>query len=118
MSMKKSIAFFIQVMVLGFLVATFVASQTNNIVCYQVISSFYPCLPFEESHSPKPSDDCCSQANNAFQANTTQDRRDLCNCFQQAFAKFGAPFAKIRKLPSLCNIKPSIPLDPKADCSS
>ncbi|XP_004513426.3 non-specific lipid-transfer protein A-like [Cicer arietinum] len=117
---KKIIAFLMLVMVLGMQVRTLDAHQIDDISCFEAIISLVSCAPFLTGvGQPAPSTTCCEGAHNLFQkADTTQVRRDICQCLKGASIKFGVNSDKAKQLPQLCNIGLSFSFDPSIDCNT
>ncbi|CAL0306353.1 unnamed protein product [Lupinus luteus] len=121
MMMEKKMAItFVSMMVLAVLSTTSNASRVNDISCLEATPLLLPCLPFvQATDDQKPSDACCSAANTIVQrATSTQNRRDLCQCFKQAAAGIGLNPEKLKQLPQLCKISLSFPIDPSVDCNT
>lgn len=97
------------------------APPTNDITCQQAVMDLLPCQPFltaKGAGSDKPTTSCCTGVGNVFQqANTTQIRRDLCECFKKAAAALRIMPDRAKQIPDLCKIEIKIPIDPKVDCS-
>nr|XP_004513716.2 non-specific lipid-transfer protein A-like [Cicer arietinum] len=117
---KKIIAFLTLVMVLGLQVTTLDARQIDDISCSEAIVSLLPCVPFLTGLGPPtPSTSCCDAAQNLNQkADTTQVRRDVCECLKGASIKFGVNPDKTKQLPQLCNLSVSFSFDPSIDCNT
>lgn len=121
MTGKKIIAFLTLVMVLGLqAVTTLDARQIDDISCSEAIVLLVPCVPFLTGlGQPTPSTSCCEGAQNLNQkADTTQVRRDVCECLKGASMKFGVNSDRTKQLPQLCNISLSFTLDPNIDCNT
>lgn len=114
------VALFVPLMALGLLVTASGARQINDIGCNEAIFDLLPCHDYLVGSSQgEPTPYCCQAANTIFQrADTTQVRRTLCVCFEQAFPMFGINPDQARQLPKLCNISLSFPIDPKLNCST
>jgi hypothetical protein len=117
---KKYISLSMIVMVLGMLVTTMDASQIDDVSCSEALLSLLPCLPFLQGTGPAtPTSFCCAGANTLNQkANTTQIRRNICNCLKPAASRFGVHSDRSKQLPQLCNISLSVSFDPSTDCNS
>ncbi|XP_058782407.1 non-specific lipid-transfer protein-like [Vicia villosa] len=121
MSEKNYVSLFVSsVVVLGLLMTTLKANQIDDISCVTAIWYVMPCVPYLKDSAPgTPSSSCCAGVNNLLQkADTTQVRRNVCQCLKDASSKFGADSQKSKQLPQLCNITVSFPFDPKVDCNS
>lgn len=121
MMMKKTmVALSMSMMVLGLLATISNATRINDITCAEATPLLLPCVPFlKGSGGGQPSASCCSGANTIFQgATSTQNRRDLCQCFKQDVSVIGVNPDQLKQLPQLCNINLSFPLDPNIDCNS
>lgn len=107
-------------MVLGLLVTTLDAHQIDDVSCSEALLSLLPCLPYLQGAGPAtPSSNCCAGANNLNQkANTTQIRRNVCNCLKPAASRFGVHSDRSKQLPHLCNINLSVSFDPSIDCNT
>jgi hypothetical protein len=58
-----------------------------------------------------PSSYCCAGTNTLNQkANTTQIRRNICNCLKPVASRFGVHSDRSKQLPQLCNISLSLHL--------
>ncbi|TKY46731.1 Non-specific lipid-transfer protein 1 [Spatholobus suberectus] len=108
-------ALLLPVMIFSLLVATFSASQNDDIPCTEGLPMFIICLPyFQGSEAGDTCSLCCVGAELTFHlANTTQLRRSLCECFKKVAAKEGFIPEKEKSLPQLCKISPPFPMDPK-----
>ncbi|RHN67657.1 putative plant lipid transfer protein/Par allergen [Medicago truncatula] len=108
------------VMVLGMLVATLDARQIDDVSCPSALFSLLPCLPFWQGVGPAtPTSYCCAGITDLNQkANTTQIRRDVCNCLKPAASRFGVNPDRSKQLPTLCNITLNVPFDPTVDCNT
>ena len=120
MAGKKFISLSMLVMVLGMFVTTLDARQIDDVSCSSALFSLLPCLPFLQGVGPAtPTSYCCAGANDLNQkADTTQIRRDVCNCLKPAASRFGVKSDRSRQLPQLCNITLSVPFDPTIDCNT
>ncbi|KAI5395528.1 non-specific lipid-transfer protein [Lathyrus oleraceus] len=120
MTGKKSISVSILLMVLVMLVTPFFARQIDDITCPEALLALLPCLPFlQGTGPPTPPNNCCIGLNNLNQrANTTQIRKDVCNCLKPAASRFKVNPDKSKQLPKLCNIALSVPFDPSVDCNT
>ncbi|XP_039687967.1 non-specific lipid-transfer protein [Medicago truncatula] len=99
---KKIISPSMVVMVLGMLVATLDARQIDDGVGPATPTSY-----------------CCAGITDLNQkANTTQIRRDVCNCLKPAASRFGVNPDRLKQLPTLCNITLNVPFDPSVDCNT
>ncbi|XP_058763856.1 non-specific lipid-transfer protein-like [Vicia villosa] len=117
--MDKRIVSF--VMILGMLVTTLDARQIDAITCPEALLALLPCLPYLQGTGPAtpPTSACCAGANNLNQkADTTQSRRDVCNCLKPAATRFNVNPDRSKQLPQLCNIKLSVSFDPSIDCNT
>ncbi|RHN67653.1 putative plant lipid transfer protein/Par allergen [Medicago truncatula] len=117
---KKIISPSMVVMVLGMLVATLDARQIDDVSCPSALFSLLPCLPFLQGVGPAtPTSYCCAGITDLNQkANTTQIRRDVCNCLKPAASRFGVNPDRLKQLPTLCNITLNVPFDPSVDCNT
>jgi hypothetical protein len=117
---KKMVSLFIPLMALGLVLTSFVSCQMDEISCSEAIPNLAPCLPyFIGFFQAQPSAGCCGGFNIVVQkADTTQNRRDLCDCFKKASIQFNVNGDKAKKLPQLCNINLSFALDPQIDCNT
>ena len=116
----KIISLFMLVMVLGIFVKPLDARQIDDVSCSSALFSLLPCLPFLQGVGPAtPTSYCCAGANDLNQkADTTQIRRDVCNCLKPAASRFGVKSDRSRQLPQLCNITLNVPFDPSVDCNT
>ncbi|GAV64465.1 LTP_2 domain-containing protein [Cephalotus follicularis] len=107
--------------VFGVLIAMLVLSANivDAITCPEAITSLITCHPFLVGFgAPKPPPLCCQGVKSVSdRAQTTQDRRDLCVCFKQAFPKFGIHPDRAKVLPHLCGITTPVPIDTSVDCN-
>ncbi|EOY28844.1 PREDICTED: non-specific lipid-transfer protein AP10 isoform X1 [Theobroma cacao] len=105
--------------VLGLVVLFAAASSVHAITCQDAIMALMPCQKFLTGFAYKPCALCCkAMANVNAAANTTQERRDLCTCFQQAGPALGVMPDKAKQLPQFCGLTVSVPMDPNIDCST
>ncbi|CAL0306604.1 unnamed protein product [Lupinus luteus] len=121
MMMEKKIGVvFMVMMALVLLATTSGASRINDISCLEATPLLLPCVPFlQATDNQKPTDACCSAASSIVQrATSTQNRRDLCQCFKQAASGIGINPNHLKQLPELCKITISFPLDPNVDCNT
>lgn len=51
------------------------------------------------------------------QANTTQIRRDFCECVKRAAAQLGFKPERAKQIPDFCGIELKFSIDPNVDCS-
>ncbi|CAL0324777.1 unnamed protein product [Lupinus luteus] len=119
--MKKTVAtFFLSIMILGLLDGTSNASRINDITCGEVGPLILPCVPFLQGSGPgQPSTSCCSATKIVFErATSTQNRRDLCQCFKKVAPIIGVNPHRSKQLPKMCNIRLSFPLDSKINYNS
>ncbi|KAF3451790.1 hypothetical protein FNV43_RR07886 [Rhamnella rubrinervis] len=96
------------------------APPTDDITCQQAAIDLLPCQPFltARAGADKPTVPCCVGVKTVFQqANTTQNRRDLCECFKRGAAQIGVKPERAKQIPDLCSIAIKIPIDPSVDCS-
>lgn len=97
------------------------APASDDITCQQAIMDLMPCQPFliSKPGAGNPSNACCLGAQNVFQqAKTTQNRRDLCECFKKAAAQLGVKTGRAQQIATFCKIAITIPIDPNVDCST
>ncbi|KAL5077704.1 hypothetical protein RYX36_016695 [Vicia faba] len=120
MAGKKCISVTIFLMVLCMLVTPLFARQIDDITCPEALLSLLPCLPFLQGVGPPtPPSNCCAGLTNLNEkANTTQIRKDVCNCLKPAASRFGVKPDRSKQLPQLCNINLSVPFDPSVDCNT
>ncbi|CAI8586902.1 unnamed protein product [Vicia faba] len=120
MTGKRSISLLNVVMILNMLVTTLDARKIDVITCPDALLSLLPCLPYLQGTGPAtPTSACCAGANNLNQkADTTQSRRDVCNCLKPAASRFGVNPDRSKQLPRLCNINLSVSFDPSIDCNT
>ncbi|KEH16901.1 Lipid transfer protein [Medicago truncatula] len=120
MAGKKFISLSMLVMILGMLVTKFDARQIDDVSCTSALFLLLPCLPFLQGAGPAtPTSYCCVGANDLNQkADSTQSRRDVCNCLKPAASRFGVKFDRSTQLPKLCNITLNVPFDPSVDCNT
>ena len=120
MACKKFISLSMLVIILGMLVRTLEARKIDDVSCTSALFLLLPCLPFLQGVGPAtPTSYCCAGANDLNQkANTTQIRRDVCNCLKPAASRFGVNPDRSKQLPQLCNITLSVPFDPSIDCNT
>ncbi|GMN36433.1 hypothetical protein TIFTF001_006016 [Ficus carica] len=95
------------------------STSPNDISCQDAVPMLLPCQMFlKGSPPPTPSINCCLGVQKVFQqANTTEIRRNLCECFKKAAIEFGVDPARARQLPELCKIDIPFPIDPNIDCT-
>ncbi|CAL0306613.1 unnamed protein product [Lupinus luteus] len=117
---QKTGVVFMAMMTLVLLATTSGASRINDISCLEATPLLLPCVPFlKATGNQKPTDACCSAASSIVQrATSTQNRRDLCQCFKQAASGIGINPDHLKQLPELCKIIISFPLDPNVDCNT
>lgn len=97
------------------------APPSDDITCQQAITDLMPCQPFliSKAGARNPSFACCLGAQNVFQqANTTQNRRDLCECLKKAAAQLGVKTERAKQIAPFCKIALTVPIDPNVDCST
>ncbi|KAJ9176657.1 hypothetical protein P3X46_011943 [Hevea brasiliensis] len=104
--------------VLLFVISSGNTVQGQGITCAQAITTLQPCLPFLLGTASSPNPSCCSgvQTLNK-EANTTEIRRQLCQCIKTAAASAGVNPGNAKQLPGLCNVNLPVPIDPSVDCS-
>jgi hypothetical protein len=108
------------VLAFGLVILVFNASPSGAaITCLEAITTLIPCELFLVGFGPAaPSSFCCMGAENVYkQANTTQSRRVLCECFKQAALDIGALPERAKLLPQLCKIHITVPIDANVNCS-
>ena len=118
---KKVMAVLMLAMAFAMSVTTLGANQINDISCAEAMPLFVPCLPYLAGFGPTdpPPFLCCTGALAVFQrANNTQDRRNLCECFQVAVAASGFNIERAELLPVLCKIISPFPYYPDINCST
>lgn len=104
---------------LSLLVTTMSGSQTNEISCNDAVSDLLPCQPFLVGSQQNPTVGCCTGVNIVFHmADTTQNRRDLCECLKKLAAQIGVKPERAKALPQFCGIGLPFPMDPNVDCKS
>ncbi|CAL0306603.1 unnamed protein product [Lupinus luteus] len=120
MMVKNIVVVFMAMMALALLSTRSGASRINDISCLEATPLLLPCIPFlQATNDKKPTDACCSAASTIVQrATSTQNRRDLCQCFKQAASGIGLNPDHLKQLPELCKITISFPLDPNVDCNT
>ncbi|XP_015878155.2 non-specific lipid-transfer protein 1 [Ziziphus jujuba] len=119
--MAKKVMLVWTFLVLGLAIMVLGSTHENNITCQQALTDLLPCQPFltAAAGADQPSGPCCLGVQIVFQAaSTTQIRRDLCVCFKNAAAQFGAKPDRAKQIPTLCNIALTIPIDPSINCST
>ncbi|KAI3440180.1 AAI domain-containing protein [Psidium guajava] len=90
----------------------------NDISCSNVVTTLMPCKPYLTGSEPQPTGPCCMAVEKVKElANTTQVRRDLCECFKKAMPGMGVDPERAKALPESCHIQSPVPIDPETDCS-
>ncbi|KAF8031864.1 hypothetical protein BT93_D0935 [Corymbia citriodora subsp. variegata] len=122
---QVEIAFsFLYIATLMFLLVTCIVGRNepqpiDDISCSDALQTLMPCKPYVAGPETKPSGPCCQAVEKVKElANTTQVRRDLCECFKKAAPGARVDPEKAKALPDLCHIKFPVPLGPKVDCST
>ena len=118
---KKVMALLILAMAFAMSVTTHGVHQINDITCSEALPLFLPCLLYLAGFGPidPPPFLCCTGALTVFQrATTTQDRRNLCGCFQVALANSGFVAERAEQLPVYCKIVSPFPFYPNTNCST
>lgn len=108
------------VLAFGLVILVFNASPSDaTITCLDAIVTLIPCELFLVGFGPAaPSSSCCMGAEYVYkQANTTQSRRVLCECFKQAAIDIGALPERAQLLPQLCKIHITVPIDAHVNCN-
>ncbi|KAG8640429.1 hypothetical protein MANES_13G059000v8 [Manihot esculenta] len=95
------------------------ASKTvHGFSCGEAVAALQPCLPFLKGNSRYLNVLCCVDIRAVSdKAATTEDRRNLCQCFKKAGTAAGVKPEKARQIPKKCLMKVPVPLDPTVDCT-
>ncbi|OAY34866.1 non-specific lipid-transfer protein 2 [Manihot esculenta] len=92
-------------------------NTVQGITCIEALTELAPCTPFAGGTAPSPNPLCCSPVQNVNkEATTTEIRRQLCLCFQQAGSSAHINLQKLKQIPDLCHLQIPDPIDP-TDCS-
>ncbi|XP_048141299.1 non-specific lipid-transfer protein AP10-like isoform X1 [Rhodamnia argentea] len=90
----------------------------DDITCEDALKALMPCKPYLDKSEPKPTGPCCLAVEKVKElANSTQVRRDLCQCFKKAAPGMGVDPQRAKALPESCHIRVPVPIDPQTDCS-
>ncbi|KAF1876409.1 hypothetical protein Lal_00029757 [Lupinus albus] len=101
---KRVVGLLLLMMILSLLDGTSKASQINDITCGQAGKLILPCLPFVQGIGSEPSASCCSGAKSIVDgASSTQNRRDICQCFKKVSPIIIINPDRSKQLPKLCN---------------
>lgn len=110
------------VMALGILVvfALTATSNVNAVECQTAISAVATCRDFLVGAGPaQPSAECCMGVQALVKmGNSTEARRELCQCFKDAAPSLGIKYDRAKLLPSLCHVKIGFKIRPDIDCKS
>lgn len=116
----NKIVFCVSMMVFSLLLATtFGESQIDDITCSEAEQNVAPCLPYLIGFQPNPPAACCQGASVVFKrADTTQTRRNLCECLKTGAKNLFLKADRLEQLPQLCHISLSFSISPNVNCSS
>ncbi|KAL3742221.1 hypothetical protein ACJRO7_017669 [Eucalyptus globulus] len=91
----------------------------DDIIGGEAKTDLWRCLPFLKGSEPSPTTLCC-QVEQFVQtlANTTQIRRDLCECFKNIGLGLGVDPARAKLIPMYYHIELLVPIDPYVDCNT
>jgi Probable lipid transfer len=95
-----------------------VAAQ--EVSCGDAVNSLIPCGPFLiGTGQEQPGERCCQSAQELKRmASTTNTRRSLCRCLEQAGPSFGVNPQQALKLLSMCKLDINIPIGASINCNS
>lgn len=95
------------------------ACPAYGVTCPEALLTLMPCEPYLVGPGlGTPAVPCCTGIKNLVSlATTTEIRRNLCECFKRAVARFQINPDRLKQLPQFCKVSLLVPLDPKMDCS-
>ena len=101
------------------LVLNATARPSNDVPCKDPVFALMPCELFFVGYGPTtPNPDCCQSAQDVLkQADTTEKRRVLCDCFKHIAKAFDYKSERAKQFPQLCKIDSRVPIDPDVDCN-
>lgn len=91
-----------------------------EVSCGDAVNSLIPCGPFLiGAGQAQPGERCCQSAQELKRmATTTDTRRSLCRCLEQAGPSFGVNPEQALKLLSMCKLDLNIPISGTINCNS
>ncbi|KAK9057846.1 hypothetical protein SSX86_022684 [Deinandra increscens subsp. villosa] len=107
---------FMMVLLVVFLTST--APEAKTVTCGQVVGAIAPCLGYLRNGGNPPPVCCNGMKVMRKRANTTADRRAICNCLKSASSSYrGVNGNYAASLPGKCGINLPYKLSPSTDCN-
>ncbi|KAL8108413.1 hypothetical protein AgCh_024759 [Apium graveolens] len=110
----------VYLMVVFLVVAHMMVKPGESLKCSDTTTMASLCSPYTKGQQPDPYSECCTAVKEIREStNTTETRRQLCNCVQQNAKRIpGALLTRFDDLPLKCGLPVIYSAQPTFDCNS
>ncbi|XP_021903773.1 non-specific lipid-transfer protein 3-like [Carica papaya] len=102
-------------------IAMMAVQSESAVTCPQVVSKLRPCVVYVANQGPLQAE-CCTGIRALYSlAQTTPDRRNVCNCIKNAISGFSFSSTNLNLaagLPAKCGVNLPYKISPSTDCNN